>query len=218
MKNDFETLLSQFIDFIMSDGSIIVDEKRKIGKIKLTTSDERIREYFSLLCRRLFGIIPKTSKKGKCKDIWFHSYELANKLRRLTNNKQTVPSFILRKKRLQREFLRAFFSCDGGVSIISRRDGRISIKPILGEGNKKRRKMIQELLKNFNIQLHDDKHGHLMTENKRTILLFLKKIGFIEGVKPVRSKKLNLTKNQLIRIFLRHPKEIPGRVQGQKGA
>ena len=206
-------LLARLFGFLLSDGSIIIDERKRIGKIKFTAKDRKLLEEFNKTVKKLFKINPKVSLKGSATDAWFHSIKLAEELWRVTKGMSSIPQFIFNgSMEIKKEFLRTFISCDGGITVTVHRWG-IEGRIVIGEGKESIRKQLMKILNEFGIITKDDGYNHLRSVGRKSLTNFYEKIGFMDGVYPVRSKQFgHLSKNEILLMVLssHRPKGIRG--------
>ncbi len=216
-----ENVVSAYITgFLMSDGSVLVDEARGVGRIKLTTKDPvLIREFEEAIKSYYLGRDVNIIKvpKGRAIDVVLYDLAFAKKFVDLTKGKAEIPVGIINEDvEVKRAFLRSYCSCDGGITIASKkRRGKVywDVRLVIGEGNDRIRAQVSELLREFGVAVVDDGHKHLRTRynDLRSLINFKKHIGFIDGVRPVKGRFTteslalkggeevrHLTKNQLL--------------------
>jgi len=130
--------LCSLIALLLSDGSVYYDKSKRTYCIQFTSNTESMRNYFRSIAKDLFGI--KNFSENKCKNaisIRFFSKRIAEKLFQFSPTYRTlkypdgkypgckIPYEIKNSREFSTEFLKAFASCDGSISISRKNSTRI---------------------------------------------------------------------------------------------
>ena len=130
--------LCSLIALLLSDGSVYYDKSKRTYCVQFTSNTKSMREYFKSLITDLFDIT--NFSENKCKNavsIRFFSKKIAEVLfqfsptyrtLRYSNGKYPnckVPDEIKISPKFSAEFLKAFASCDGSISINRRNSTRV---------------------------------------------------------------------------------------------
>jgi hypothetical protein len=120
-----------------------------------------------------------------------------------------LPDFIKNDRQNKIEFLKAMFSCDGGVALFPRRGKgklRIEREVFLACKHPLLREMVIELLSSLGIQAkNDEKKNKVLIRDFENMRKFKDIIGFIDGVLVTRNSKTwrNFEKNKILDIALK---------------
>ena len=146
-------------------------------------------------------------KCSKCKDVRYHS-KLATKdlLKIVTtyscrSEKIRVPNVIENgNHEIKSEFLRCFWSDDGGLGIYQR---NMRFELIGTQKNSNFLKEIAELHRDFNIGFKiQEKQHRIRISNKNEIIKFFKRIGFLTGSLVTKGNFVGREKNDLLNEML----------------
>lgn len=200
-------MLGCFSLMILTDGGIRKNE------VYFVTTDIILAELFIKLSKILWNKVPTMIryKRGKCSwmKLRIKSTNAAKLLMRLTENKRSIPKFIMMEENLElvAKYLRIIASTDGGVAFYSskRNDGFVRTERhiIIGCKNSVIRNQIRELFAKLGIKTRIVKEG-LRISGRENLEKFRDKVGFIPGC-LVTSKSFRwkgYTKNEVLNFML----------------
>ncbi len=127
----------------------------------------------------------------------------------------TFPGFIETEKECSRAFLKAIFSCDGGVTITVRKEkNRIYFEKaiVFSSKNPQVRNYVEQLLQKFGINLRFDGYASSKISSYEGIEKFRKEIGFTVNCKVRRtnSRFFGIAKNELLDLLMEMRKKPYG--------
>jgi hypothetical protein len=121
----------------------------------------------------------------------------------------TLPNFIKNNRQNKIAFLRAIFSCDGGIALFPRIGGgklRIEREVFLACKHPLLREMVIELLNSLVIQAkNDERKNKVLIRDFKNMKKFKDIIGFIDGVTITKNSKVwkNFEKNKILDLAIK---------------
>lgn len=188
-------------------GLFLADGTENGEYITFCPYDEFLKKLSKNLVNEIYGIKGKNSTKEG--DIIFYSKNMLDDLHKyvptiihLSNTQNHVPEIIRNDVELSRSFLKGYFSCDGCVLLLVRKNGNLLRKVSLTSYNKWLLNDICEMLTNLKIFFRvNNKRNVIDISSKISILLFKELIGFL----PVLIKGkywVDISKDKLLNFLI----------------
>jgi len=143
--------------------------------------------------------------QGKEREIIHEHIKIGNEIFPVVK----VPEFIKKDRKCIREFLKAVFTCDGGISLFPRvGHGKLRIERelFLACKNPTLRNEIENLLKLLDIKcVNSEKKGKILIRDCENIRKFQKLVSFIEGAKITKNSKFwqGIEKNEVLKLAVK---------------
>lgn len=195
---------SKLIAYLLSDGGIYKGGDNGLYLFFVNKDKALIDDFKQIL--RFFGLNPYMRKSNRAYEIRVGNKKLAQKLLAKTKNFRTlkyangkypqikIPKEILTNKKLAREFLKIFASCEGYVKFVKAK--RVTRRLTIGCSHPQLSQHLIDILTFCEIPA-TKKKTEIVIYGRENIFKFQQEIGFVKGTKIQRGKFKGVEKKHL---------------------
>ena len=191
-----------FFGLLLSDGS----ESKKANNITFAGKDKFVDNFSIKLVEKIYGI--KGREDNKQRRIVWYSESMRDDLHlyvpTIVHSPQTethIPKEIVNNEKFHRAFLKAYFSCDGSVTICIGKDGRISRNVSVLSRNLNLADDIGIILSKLKIRYTNNK-GVVQIGTQEGLKCFKEKIGFFPVLIQKGKNWRGCTKDKLLELVI----------------